>query len=162
MALIAKLDQHLLLTVQRSIYTIHVGNQTICATDVPVIDKKAPQTQTNGDENGDNDGDAPNGLNHINHLDSCAANRLVAITTIDKFLFLYRFGNDGRLTLVRQVPLVRSTSKIRFSPDGKQVLVADKTGDCYTVSCDDENPEVKWILGHCSLVLDIMMTRDMR
>lgn len=162
MTLIAKLDQHLLATVQRSIYTIHVGNKTITVTDVPVIIKKDTQTQTNGDQNGDNDGDTPNGLTHINHLDISEANRLVAVTTIDKFLFLYQFTDDGQLTLLRHVPLVRCTSKIRFTPDGKHILVADKTGDCYIVSCDDENPEVKWILGHLSLVLDIMMSKDSR
>lgn len=161
MALIATIENHLLVTVQRSIYSIHLESQTIAEEAVPAVDKKAHKPDQS---NGDDETEAANGqadLDHINNLEVFESERLVAVTTIDKVLFLYRF-DGGQFTLVRQVALVRCTSKIRFSPDGKQVLVADKTGDCYIVNCDEENPKVKWVLGHCSLALDILMTRDSR
>lgn len=159
MALIASIDNHLLVTVQRSIYSINLETQSISVESVPAVDKK---TQKPDQANGDDDSEITNGqgdLDHINNLEVYESDRLVAVTTIDKVLFLYRF-DGGQFTLVRQVALVRCTSKIRFSPDGKQVLVADKTGDCYVCNWDEETPKVKWILGHCSLALDILMTRD--
>lgn len=172
MALIGSLEKHLLVTIQRTIYLLNLDNQSISAELVPKIEKKSTQSQNN-DENVDataaaDDDDAENTeangtteLDHINNLEISENNRLIGITTIDKYLFLYRF-DDGQLSLIQQVPLVRSTSKIRFTPDGRNVLVADKTGDCYIVSCSDENPKVKWILGQCSIALDILMTKDAR
>lgn len=84
-------------------------------------------------------------------------------TTSDKFLFVYRFDN-GILNLLRHQQLTRGTSTIRFTPDSKSLLVADKTGDCYIYTCEvnEENHSGKWILGHCSIVLDILMTNDSR
>lgn len=172
MALIESLENHLLVAIQRTIYLINLDNYSITAELVPKVDKKSTQSQNN-DENVEataaaDDDDAENTetnghteLDHINNLEISENNRLIGITTIDKYLFLYRF-DDGQLSLIRQVPLVRCTSKIRFTPDGQNVLVADKTGDCYIVSCNDESPKVKWILGQCSIALDILMTKDAR
>lgn len=89
--------------------------------------------------------------------------KLIGITTHgDKQIYLFRL-NDDNLKLISQRDLVRSTSAIRFTPDSKSLLVADKTGDCFLFDCEtDINKPGKWIFGHFSMVLDILMTSDSR
>lgn len=173
MALIAKSDEYIILSAQRNIFVWNTKNQIHSLTEVPKIPRKLAENNVvkNGkppkSENNDNDENADDGSNEfgdINRLAISPSNQLVAVTTIgDKFLFLYRMTN-GTLSLVQNHQLSRAVSVLRFTPDSNSLLIADKTGDCSILDCsqDKSNSEAKWILGHLSIVLDILMTSDLK
>lgn len=180
MALIAKCDELLILCAQRNIFLLNSKDQNHSIVPLPQISRK--KTETNGnvevkcanqdkneniDENVDDEkvnecGESEYG--DINRIAISPCNHFIAVTTIcDKFLFLYQF-NGATLSLLQNCQLNRATSAIRFTPDSKHLLVADKTGDCYIFDCQSNQPdnEPKWILGHLSIVLDVLMTSDLK
>lgn len=180
MALIAKSEEFFILCAQRNILVFNTKDQTHSLVQVPEIPRK--KTESNGgideksenqDKNGNNDeNNDEEPINEhgkvefgdINRITVSPCNRLVAVTTIsDKFLFIYQF-ESGILNLIHSYQLGRATSAIRFTPDSKHLLVADKTGDCYIHNCQPNqlNSEPKWILGHLSIVLDVLMTRNLK
>lgn len=55
--------------------------------------------------------------------------------------------------------LPRSASRIRFTVDNTQILVADKSGDVLLYNIKTENSGIK-LLGHLSLLLDVLQTND--
>lgn len=174
MALIAKSDEFIILTAQRSIFVWNTKNQVHSLAEVPKIPRKNVDTsgfasEKNGkqekndnkdDENADEDQSNVE-FGNINRLTVSPSNQLVAVTTLgDKFLFLYQL-TDGTLNLLQNIQLARATSIVRFTPDSKHLLIADKTGDCSILDCQVGN-EPKWILGHLSIVLDALMTNDLK
>lgn len=176
MALIAKIEEFIIITVQRSIFVWNIKDQTHSLTHVPKLPRKnvdnsgfanvkngkQEKNDNNDEENADDDqGNVEFG--NINHLAISPSNQLMAVTTVgDKFLFLYQLI-DGTLSLRQNLQLSRATGIVRFTPDSKHVLIADKTGDCAIFNCENQsNNEAKWILGHLSIVLDLLMTRDLK
>jgi len=60
------------------------------------------------------------------------------------------------LKLITQQNLVRKASKVIFTPDSSNVLIADKNGDVYKVDfMADSDPVL--LLGHLSMLLDMKM-----
>lgn len=171
MVSIVKSDDYLLLSAQRSIFVYNTTDQTHSVTQVPIIPRKKHanddemnEKQADNDDEPNDDDKGSGECGEINRLAVSPCNRLVAATTTgDKFLFVYQFDN-GTLTLLQHLPISRMSSAIRFTPDSKRLLVADKTGDCYILACEaltnQSNFEAKWILGHLSIVLDVLMTSD--
>lgn len=173
MALLAKSEEFIILTAQRTIFVWNTKDETHTLTQVPQIPRKKLENNgnvidKNGDkhENDENDEDTKEGnaeFGDINRLAVSPCNRFIAVTTIgDKFLFLYQL-NNGTLSLLQNHQLGRATSVIRFTPDSKHLLNADKTGDCTILDFQAEQPsEAKWILGHLSIVLDVLMSNDLK
>lgn len=176
MALVVKSGELVILCGKRQIFVFSTKDQTHSTVQLPQIPRK--KSEHNGNSNvksadhEKNENDPENNdaepsehsneeFGDINRMTVSLCNRLVAVTTNnDKFLFLYRL-NGGALDLLHSYQLARATSAIRFSPDSKQLLIADKTGDCYSYDCQNAaNGEAKWILGHLSIVLDILMSND--
>ncbi|XP_065203322.1 tRNA (guanine-N(7)-)-methyltransferase non-catalytic subunit wuho [Planococcus citri] len=56
--------------------------------------------------------------------------------------------------------LERSASKITFTPRDDAVVVADKTGDVYVYALSESTPKGTRILGHLSILLDVLVTPD--
>lgn len=56
--------------------------------------------------------------------------------------------------------LERAASKIIFTPQDDAVIVADKTGDVYVFAISESSPKGTRILGHLSILLDVLMTPD--
>ncbi|XP_072940072.1 tRNA (guanine-N(7)-)-methyltransferase non-catalytic subunit wuho [Epargyreus clarus] len=81
---------------------------------------------------------------------------LAVITSTSKQLKIY---NLSILKEERVIVLPRSASKIRFTIDNTQILVADKTGDglIYNILTEDSGTQ---LLGHLSLLLNILQTSD--
>lgn len=177
MALIAKSQEYAILCAKRQIFVFNTIDQTHSSVQLPQIprkriersgsvDEKSAEQEKNGDNHGNNDAESTEhgneGFGDINRLTISPCNRLIAVTTIsDKFLFLYQ-RDGGALNLLHSYQLSRATSALRFTPDSKHLLIADKTGDCYSYDCQ-QNPssdETKWILGHLSIVLDILMSNN--
>lgn len=176
MALIAKNGGFLIITAQRSIFVWNTTDQTHSVTQVPKIPRKnidnggcanlkngkQGKNDNNDEDNADEDQNNVE-FGNINRLAISPSNQLVAVTTLgDKFLFLYQFA-DGKLNLQRNLQLTRATGTVRFTPDSKHLLIADKTGDCLILDCQTQSDDgAKWILGHLSIVLDLLMTRDLK
>lgn len=173
MALLAKSEEFIILTAQRTIFVWNTKDSTHTLTQVPQIPRK--KVENNGNV-ADNNGDKPENdenedetkqsnveFGDINRLAVSPCNRLISVTTTgDKFVFIYRF-NSGILSLLQSKQLGRATSVIKFTPDSKQLLIADKTGDCSILDCQTEQQnEAKWILGHLSMVLDVLMSNDLK
>lgn len=176
MALVAKCQEFAILCAKRQIFVFNTNDKTHSAVHLPQIQRK--KTERNGsvdeksadhekNENNQENNDAES-MEHekeefgdINRLAVSPCNSLIAVTTInDKFLFLFQ-RNGGVLNLLHSHQMGRATSALRFTPDSKQLLIADKTGDCYSYDCQNPaNGEAKWILGHLSIVLDILMSSN--
>ncbi|KAJ6633284.1 tRNA (guanine-N(7)-)-methyltransferase non-catalytic subunit wuho [Pseudolycoriella hygida] len=87
---------------------------------------------------------------------------LVITTTGDKLVYTYKILATEKQELVSKRTLPRISSAIAFSSDSKYFYIADKTGDCYEFSCENVDLAGKWILGHLSMVLDVLATQDLR
>lgn len=176
MALVAKSQEFVVICGKRQIFIFNRNDQTHSTVQLPQIPRKKSEhngsidvnsadQEKNENEQENNDAEPIENdseeFGDINRMTVSPCNRLLAVTTNnDKFLFLYQL-NGGTLDLLHSYQLARATSAIRFSPDSKQLLIADKTGDCYSYDCQNaENGEAKWILGHLSIVLDILMSND--
>ncbi|XP_017064169.1 tRNA (guanine-N(7)-)-methyltransferase non-catalytic subunit wuho [Drosophila eugracilis] len=87
--------------------------------------------------------------------------QLLAVTTSggQKALLLYRTRpENARLLSTR--PLARTASALRFCSDSSSVLVTDKTGDCYQYDCVEVEAPPRLLLGHLSVVYDILWSED--
>ncbi|XP_017054919.2 LOW QUALITY PROTEIN: tRNA (guanine-N(7)-)-methyltransferase non-catalytic subunit wuho [Drosophila ficusphila] len=87
--------------------------------------------------------------------------QLLAVTTngTQKALLLYRARpENARLLSAR--PLARAASALRFCSDSSSVLVTDKTGDCYQYDCVEVEATPRLLLGHLSVVYDILWSED--
>ncbi|XP_058467965.1 tRNA (guanine-N(7)-)-methyltransferase non-catalytic subunit wuho [Malaya genurostris] len=103
------------------------------------------------------------GLNIITSLEVHENKSLLAIVTSDKSLFLYKIENfDGPecLKLLSRRLVARASSCMQFSAGGRFVIVCDKSGDCYEYDCENITKPGRWILGHMSQVLAILVNSD--
>ncbi|XP_011138874.1 tRNA (guanine-N(7)-)-methyltransferase non-catalytic subunit WDR4 [Harpegnathos saltator] len=81
-----------------------------------------------------------------------------AICANRKQLCLYETKNTK---LLSNRTLVRAASKMRFSPNN-DIVVADKAGDAYLFSTSSPMGNGTLILGHLSMLLDVLVTQDMK
>ncbi|XP_023177219.1 tRNA (guanine-N(7)-)-methyltransferase non-catalytic subunit wuho [Drosophila hydei] len=88
--------------------------------------------------------------------------QLIALTTAgQKALLLYKSRPEHALLLSAR-SLARASSAITFAPDSSSVLVTDKTGDCHQYDCVEVEAPPKLLLGHLSIVYDILWTPDQK
>lgn len=169
MALMFKTNNLILICIHRSIFVYNSESQKFTTTNLPAIIKRDPKNQEAKDEednenenSNQNSKEAKQSSGHINNACISKCGNLLAVTTGgDKMLFILVLDVENSSFVVKsRYELVRGCSTIRFSPDSKLVLLADKTGDCYEFQCNGENDKGKWLLGHFSMVLDILMTPD--
>lgn len=154
------IDKYVIFCAERNIFVFDTKSDSHTVTNISQIARK-PKNSSQNDNNSTIDDNKSEGSYpyHLTTISKCK--KLFAITTsTDKFLFIYEF-NNGVLNLISTHQLARSPSSIKFTPDSKSILVADKTGDCYIYECGSEAGG-RWILGHCSMVLDILMSRCSR
>lgn len=81
-----------------------------------------------------------------------------AVCTNRKQLCLYETKD---LRLLSNRTLIRAASKVRFSPNN-DIVIADKAGDAYLFSTSCPTKTGTLILGHLSMLLDILITQDMK
>lgn len=87
--------------------------------------------------------------------------KLLAITTTgDKLLYLYELLANNNVQLLSKRDLSRTSSTVKFSPDSLSLLIGDKTGDCFLFDCAEPCKPAKWLLGHLSMILDVLFTND--
>lgn len=80
----------------------------------------------------------------------------LSICTNRKQLCLYKRKN---LEIVSNRTLVRAASKVRFTKSN-DIVVADKSGDAYLFSTTKPLEKGTLLLGHLSMLLDILVTSD--
>uniref|UniRef100_D3TPB1 26S proteasome regulatory complex ATPase RPT4 n=1 Tax=Glossina morsitans morsitans TaxID=37546 RepID=D3TPB1_GLOMM len=96
----------------------------------------------------------------IQHVKLSSNSQMLAVTTSgQKALLLYKLRPEhGKLVSIRS--LTRASSSLVFSKNGKRLLVTDKTGDCYEYDCEDMEAKPKLLLGHLSIVYDVLWSAD--
>lgn len=101
---------------------------------------------------------------NIHNIAISESSNLIAFTTGEKSLYLFKIEDHKRtLTLFSRRKIVRNSSGIIFAGDSAEfILLSDKNGDCYVFSTSDTKKPGKWIFGHMSQVLDLLITDDKR
>lgn len=96
----------------------------------------------------------------IQHVKLSPNGLLLAVTTSgQKALLIYECRPEhAKLVSIRS--LARASSAINFAADNKTLLITDKTGDCYLFDCENYKQPGKLILGHLSVVYDVLLTPD--
>jgi WD40 repeat protein len=85
---------------------------------------------------------------------------LLAVTTTEKSLFLFNLAT-GTDNFVSRRRINRIATALKFSPDGGDAIVTDRTGDVYIFSCTNQD-NGKWLYGHMSQTLDISFSADQK
>ncbi|KYN07582.1 PREDICTED: tRNA (guanine-N(7)-)-methyltransferase non-catalytic subunit WDR4 [Cyphomyrmex costatus] len=94
----------------------------------------------------------------ITSLEFSEDGKYFALCTNRKQLCLYETKN---LKLLSNRTLIRAASRVRFSPNN-DIVIADKAGDAYLFSTSRPTEPGTFILGHLSMLLDILVTQDMK
>ncbi|XP_046676482.1 tRNA (guanine-N(7)-)-methyltransferase non-catalytic subunit WDR4 [Homalodisca vitripennis] len=81
----------------------------------------------------------------------------LAFSTYAKHLCVMNITNS-KFIVTNVYNLARGASKIKFTPTSKKIVVADKSGDVYLFDPNEENNEGQLILGHLSLLLDVLVS----
>lgn len=95
----------------------------------------------------------------IHNIAVSEAGNLLAFTTNEKSLFLCKIEGSTAVTVSRRF-FLRATSVVTFSSSGNVLFLADKTGDVFEYSCEDVNKQGRWIFGHISQILDLVVKAD--
>lgn len=90
----------------------------------------------------------------------------IAVSTRQKFLYIFSLtsGRPNITTPVAKMILTRVSNRLRFSDDSRQLLIADKTGDCFLwkflEKLNDETSAPLPVCGHLSMVMDVLFTAE--
>ncbi|XP_063377409.1 tRNA (guanine-N(7)-)-methyltransferase non-catalytic subunit wuho [Cydia fagiglandana] len=82
---------------------------------------------------------------------------LAVVSTVTKQLTVFELPQWNNY---KSFTLPRSASKIRFTSNNEHLLVADKTGDVLIYDINNPNDSGTKLLGHLSLLLDVLQTND--
>ncbi|KAH9272280.1 hypothetical protein BASA83_005372 [Batrachochytrium salamandrivorans] len=88
------------------------------------------------------------------------ATQTVAITTDDKDMQLWKRSPGHSWTLLNTRETIKRTNCLLFSPCGVFVFVGDKFGDVYRYIVDDPEKQAELILGHVSMLTDVLWSHD--
>ncbi|KAL3274500.1 hypothetical protein HHI36_015882 [Cryptolaemus montrouzieri] len=96
-----------------------------------------------------------NGKEHGNISNLCISkdSSLIAVSTENKQIVVF----NKQLIVVKNFNVGRVSSQICFTPDNS-LIVADKTGDVYLYNLSSEIISPLLLLGHMSVVLDVLVT----
>ncbi|XP_011193649.1 tRNA (guanine-N(7)-)-methyltransferase non-catalytic subunit wuho [Zeugodacus cucurbitae] len=134
--------------------------------DLSEVGLKAPKTNSEGDGEGDSEQakvtkklkEVKTELPSILHVELSPDRSLCAVTTAgQKAVLLYQCRPE-HAKLVSARSLARASSALTFSKDSKVLLVTDKSGDCYKYDCVNFEEEPQLLLGHLSIVYDVLWT----
>ncbi|CAG9840352.1 unnamed protein product [Diabrotica balteata] len=96
----------------------------------------------------------PYDVKNITSLEVSASQEYILVSTENKQIVIY----DKDFKVIKQFVVNRSPSKACFTPSN-DVVVADKTGDVYLYKLQDEDNKPVMLLGHLSVVLDIIISK---
>jgi len=82
---------------------------------------------------------------------------ILAVASDDKKLKFWDV-KTGKCLSIKNTP--KKVNSIVFESHGKKVLIADGFGDVYSYSIDEEDGEKESLLGHVSMLTDILLSKD--
>lgn len=94
---------------------------------------------------------------HIVAADISSCEKYICLCTSDKLLSLWETNN---LSVISNRTSVRVASRVRFIPSVQAIILADKSGLVYSFSVEKPHEDGKFLLGHQSLLLDILVSPD--
>ncbi len=173
MALLTTIDKTILLAAKREVKFFDSNGTNVFKLTIPQFDPKNVKQNEDNEENDDEDqiegNSAPTKTDSskdgsvIQNIAVSPNGQLLVITTTgDKLVYTYNILAVDKYELVSKRPLARISSAMIFSGDSSHLYIADKTGDCYEFDCVNLETAGKWILGHLSMVLDVLVTQDNR
>ena len=80
--------------------------------------------------------------------------RYFIVSTFKKQLIVY----DQNFDVYNKFVLKRGASRLKCTENNKNIIVADKTGEVYVYNLTDDGSEPTLLLGHLSMLLDILVT----
>jgi tRNA (guanine-N(7)-)-methyltransferase subunit TRM82 len=89
--------------------------------------------------------------------DISSCEKYICICTSDKLLSLWETKN---LSVISHRMSVRVASKVRFIPTVQEIILADKSGLVYSFSVEKPHEDGRFLLGHQSILLDILVSPD--
>lgn len=89
------------------------------------------------------------------HLSPCG--KWLAAYSSSKQLLLWE---TEKWTLVSERYMAKAATSLKFSPDGLAVVIVDKAGDSVKFSVQSLSSDGEVILGHLSMLLDVIITPD--
>uniref|UniRef100_A0A6P7GVA3 tRNA (Guanine-N(7)-)-methyltransferase non-catalytic subunit wuho n=1 Tax=Diabrotica virgifera virgifera TaxID=50390 RepID=A0A6P7GVA3_DIAVI len=110
--------------------------------------------QCNLNDNTDVQVSIPYDVKNVTSLEFSASQEYILISTENKQIIIY----DKDFKVVKQFVVNRSPSKACFTPSN-DIVVADKTGDVYLYKLQDQDSKPVMLLGHLSVVLDILISK---
>lgn len=84
---------------------------------------------------------------------------ILAFCTLSKTLCVIAI-NQLEMSVKHLFELARGASKVKFTPSGRYIVVGDKSGDVYLFDLQKKDDIGTLILGHLSLLLDVLVTPD--
>lgn len=172
MALLNTIDKTILFAAKREVKFFDSTGTNVFKLSLPKFDpKNAKQTEDNDEDDEQSEeivtkikpGGSSKDDSVIQNLAVSPNGQLLVITTTgDKLVYLYKILSTDKHELVSTRPLPRISSAIVFSSNSRKFYIADKTGDCYEYDCENLESAGKWILGHLSMLLDVLVTQDNR
>lgn len=171
MALLTTINKTILLAAKREVKFFDSNGTNVFKLTLPLFDpKNTKQTEDNDDDDEPTEemvaprkpDPSKDGSVIQNIAVSPNGQFLVITTTGDKLLYMYKVLATDKHELVSKRALSRISSSMVFSSDSRYLYIADKTGDCYEFDCENFEKAGKWILGHLSMVLDVLVTQDNR
>lgn len=139
-------DSNLIIGCQDTIITIDINTTNIQKVTIPR--PQVPLNATKGQLEVLNKEDRS-----INSITVSQDGKYLGISTENRQVLIY----DNKLNLLKNLIVKRTASKIAFSRGG-DVLIADRTGDVYFYKLFGENNEPTLLLGHLSMILDLVFS----
>lgn len=80
---------------------------------------------------------------------------MIAFTDLNKFFYLLDYLNTNKIIVKKSFQ--KKAAKLLINKDESTILLGDKTGDVYGLNLNDlENSEFKLIMGHLSMLTDMV------
>ncbi|XP_044009906.1 tRNA (guanine-N(7)-)-methyltransferase non-catalytic subunit wdr4, partial [Aphidius gifuensis] len=134
------------------IYNINNGEESILK--IPNINIITNTSNNLLKQHNNSDVDTCHGITSIEYSND---GKYICLCTNRKQLCLYDRLNNNKLVSNRT--LIRAASRVRLTPNN-DIIVADKSGDAYLYSLSKPDEPGKLILGHLSMLLDVLVTKD--
>ncbi|KAI3646809.1 hypothetical protein MP228_009737 [Amoeboaphelidium protococcarum] len=84
-------------------------------------------------------------------------NQVIAYCGLNKVLRLQSLSNNE---LIKETDVPKKLINLIFTADDDKLLMGDKFGDVYSLSVKDPDAKLELVLGHVSLLTDILLSRD--
>uniref|UniRef100_A0A1B6CII7 Uncharacterized protein n=1 Tax=Clastoptera arizonana TaxID=38151 RepID=A0A1B6CII7_9HEMI len=119
--------------------------------------KSKIESNKKSQQNSKNDMSFQTSYFHLVCSDISRCQKWLAFTSTSKYLCLWNLQENK---LVSNRALIRAASQVKFAPSGNYIIIADKAGDVYNYSTQNPLSPGKLILGHLSVLLDVLITSD--